>query len=394
MTFPLAGVHVVALEQAVSAPLCTRHLADLGADVVKVERPDGGDFARRYDSVVKGQAAYFVWLNRGKRSIALNLKEPDDRAVLDALLARADVFVHNLGPGAVERLGLGWNALHEKWPRLISCGISGYGMNGPYRDRKAFDLLLQGESGIISTTGTPDQPAKVGISIADICAGMYAFSAILAALYQRERTGEGRLIDVSMLECLAEWMMAPAYHQLYGGKAPERAGMRHNMIVPYGPYRIGDGSWVNLAVQTDGQWERLCRTVLRRPDLVDDPRFRTNESRVRYRTALEPLIEEALASDTRASIQERLDAADVPYGALNDLADLLAHPQLTARDRWFDVESPGGPVQALAPPFNIDGVPRRHGAVPALGEHTDDVRRELGLAPNVDSPHSGPLSKN
>ncbi len=384
MSLPLAGLRVVALEQAVSAPLCTRHLADLGADVVKVERPDGGDFARRYDSVARGQSAYFVWLNRGKRSVVLDLKDSAERSMLDALLARADVFVHNLGPGAVDRLGLGWGTLHERWPRLIWCAISGYGIDGPYRDRKAFDLLLQGESGIIAVTGTPDQPAKVGISIADISAGMYAFSAILAALYERERTGEGRLIDVSMLECLAEWMMAPAYHQLYGGKAPERAGMRHNMIVPYGPYRVGDGSWVNLAVQTEGQWERLCAIVLRRPDLAADPRFRTNELRVRNRDLLEPLIEAALAEDTRRSVQERLDAADVPHGALNDLADLLAHPQLAARGRWLEVDSPSGPIRALAHPLNLAGLPRPAGAVPGLGEHTDEVRRELGLAPNSD----------
>ncbi len=383
MSLPLAGLHVVALEQAVSAPLCTRHLADLGADVVKIERPGGGDFARHYDSVVQGQSAYFVWLNRGKRSVVLDLKDPADRAVLDTLLARADVFVHNLGPGAVDRLGLGWDALHPRWPRLIWCAISGYGLDGPYRDRKAFDLLLQGESGIMAVTGTPDQSAKVGISIADISAGMYAFSAILAALYERQRTGEGRLIDVSMLECLAEWMMAPAYHQLYGGKAPERTGTRHNMIVPYGPYRVGDGSQVNLAVQTEGQWERLCAIVLRRPDLAADPRFRTNELRVRNRATLEPLIEAALAGDTRASVQARLDAADVPHGALNDLADLLAHAQLAARGRWLEVDTPSGPIRALAHPLNLAGLPRPASAVPGLGEHTDEVRRELGLAPDA-----------
>ncbi len=379
MSWPLAGIRVVALEQAVAAPLCTRHLADLGADVVKVERPDGGDFARHYDSVVLGQSAYFVWLNRGKRSVALDVKAPADRALLNALLARADVFVHNLGPGAVERLGLGWEILHARWPRLISCAISGYGPDGPYRDRKAFDLLLQGESGVISVTGTPEAPAKPGISIADICAGMYSFSAVLAALYERERTGLGTLIEVSMLECLAEWMMPPVYHQLYGGTPPPRTGMRHNLIVPYGPYRAGDG-WVNLAVQNEGQWQRLCTVVLRRPGLADDPRYCTNELRVQHRDSLEPLIEEILAADTRASALARLEEADVPYGALNDVADLIAHPQLAARDRWYDVPSPAGPIRAFQPPFNLRGLPRQTGGVPAIGEHTEALRRELGLA--------------
>jgi crotonobetainyl-CoA:carnitine CoA-transferase CaiB-like acyl-CoA transferase len=386
MSWPLAGIRVVALEQAVAAPLCTRHLADLGADVVKVERPDGGDFARHYDSVVQGQSAYFVWLNRGKRSAALNVKDTADRALLDALLARADVFVHNLGPGAVERLDLGWETVHARWPRLISCAISGYGPDGPYRERKAFDLLLQGESGVISITGTPEAPAKPGISISDICAGMYAFSAVLAALYAREHNGGGTLIEISMLECLAEWMMTPVYHQLYGGAPPPRTGMRHNLIVPYGPYRTGDGGWVNLAVQNEGQWRRLCAVVLRRPALADDPRFCSNELRVQHRAALEPLIEEILSADTRAAALARLDEADVPYGALNEVADLIAHPQLAARDRWFDVPSPAGPIRAFTPPFNLRGLPRPTGGVPTLGEHTAALRRELGLAADESSP--------
>lgn len=354
-------------------------MADLGADVVKVERPDGGDFGRRYDSVVKGLSAYFVWLNRGKRSVALELKQPSERAVLDELLSRADVFVHNLGPGAVERLGLDRDTLKQRWPRLITCAISGYGQNGPYRDRKAFDLLLQAESALISVTGTQDEPAKVGISIADICAGMYAFSAVLAALYERARSQEGTFIDVSMLECLSEWMMAPAYHQLYAGKPPERTGMRHNLIVPYGPYRVGDGTWVFLAVQNEGQWERLCVSVLRRPDLFDDPMFRTNELRVRNRAELEPLIERSLARDTQDLVLQRLDAADLPSANLNDVAGLIVHPQLAARGRWFEIQSPAGHVRALAHPLNIDGLPRRAGSVPGLGEHTAEVKRELEL---------------
>ncbi|GAC1314865.1 MAG: CaiB/BaiF CoA-transferase family protein [Chloroflexota bacterium] len=293
-SLPLTGTRIVALEQAVAAPLCTRHLADLGADVIKVE-PAGGEFARRYDAVVNGQASYFVWLNGGKRSAVLDLKSEAGKTALAALLGTADAFVHNLGPGAVDRLGFGWTSLHARWPALISCAISGYGVDGPYRDRKAFDLLLQGESGVTSITGSAEEGAKVGVSIADIAAGMYALSSIMAALLHRQRTGSGRFIDISMLECLTEWMSAPAYYQRYRGETPARAGLRHNTIVPYGPFRISDGSLVNLAVQNDGQWSRLCAVVLQRAELATHPRFTTNELRVRHRTELEPLIEEILA---------------------------------------------------------------------------------------------------
>ena len=372
VTLPLDGVRVVALEQAVAAPLCTRHLADLGADVVKIERPEG-DFARRYDSVVKGQSAYFVWLNRGKRSIALDVSAPADRAVLDALLSRADVFVHNLGPGSVERLGLGWDAVHARWPRLISVSISGYGLEGPYRDRKAYDLLVQSESGVLSVTGSASEPAKVGISIADIAGGLYAFSSILAALRLRDRDGQGRRVDVALLDCLAEWMMSPAYHQMYAGAAPPRTGMRHNTIVPYGPYRCADGS-VTLAVQNERQWTALCEIVLERPELAADPRFATNELRVADRQQLETLIEEVFAAQTRREIEAKLEAADVPFGSLNTVADLVAHPQLSARGKWTEVGSPGGPIRALRPPFGIDA---RMSPVPALNEHADAIRKEL-----------------
>lgn len=373
---PLAGIRVVALEQVVTGPFCTRHLADLGADVVKIERPEGGDLARRYDSVVRGQSAYFVWLNRGKRSIALDVARPDDRAILDALLDRADVFVHNLGPGAVERLGLGWDAVHARWPGLISCSISGYGPDGPYRLRKAYDLLVQAEAGVTAVTGTESEPAKVGISIADIAGGLYACASILAALRLRDADGVGRRIDIALFDCLAEWMMQPMYHQIYGDRAPARTGMRHATIVPYGPYRCADGE-VMLAVQNEGQWERLCRDVLRRPALVDDPRFATNEQRVRARATLEPLIEQALDGVTSREAQERLGAADVPSGARSTVADVVAHPQLAERGRWIDVATPGGPVRALVPPFNIGGVDPVMGAVPALDEHGPAIRREL-----------------
>ena len=376
MTLPLEGIRVVALEQAVAGPLCTRHLADLGADVVKVERPGGGDLARRYDTIVKGQATYFVWLNRGKRSIALDLSRPEDRDTCVALLACADVFVHNLGPGAVERLGFGWETLHSRWPRLISCAISGYGSDGPYRDRKAYDLLVQAESAVTDVTGTVDSPAKVGISIADIGAGLYACTSILAALRVRDRDGEGRRIDVSLFDCLAEWMTVPAYHEMYGGQAPARTGVRHATIVPYGPYRCADGE-VMLGVQNEGQWERLCRLVLRRPALADDPRFATNELRVRARETLEPLIEEAFLPLRRSVAEERLAEGDVPFAARSTVADLVAHPQLESRGRWADVETEGGVVRAIVPPFNIGGSAAPMGAVPRLDQHGQQIRQEL-----------------
>ena len=372
---PLDGTRVVAVEQAVAAPLCTRHLADLGAEVVKVERPEG-DFARRYDTVVRGQSAYFVWLNRGKRSIALDLADEGDRATLDALLARADVFVHNLGPGAIERLGLGWEAVHARWPRLISVSISGYGLDGPYRERKAYDLLVQAESGVVAVTGSPDAPAKVGISIADISGGLYAFAATLAALRQRDRDGQGRRVDVALLDCLAEWMTVPLYDEMYGGAAPERSGLRHATIVPYGPYRCADGT-VLLGVQNERQWTALCDVVLERPGLAADPRFATNEARLRARAELEAIIEEVLGTLARAEVETRLAAADVPFAAVRAVSDVVAHPQLAARGRWAEVATPGGAVRAIVPPFNLGGIEARMAAVPALDADGDAIRREL-----------------
>lgn len=368
MSLPLDGVRVVALEQAVAAPLCTRHLADLGADVVKVERPEG-DFARRYDSVVHGQSAYFVWLNRGKRSIALDVTA--ERATFDALLGTADVFVHNLGPGAVDRLGYGWERLHARWPRLISVGISGFGAEGPYRERKSYDLLVQSESGVISVTGTEEQPVKVGISIADISGGMYALASTLAALRQRDRDGEGRRVEISLFDCLAEWMGSPLYTQLYTGAPPPRTGMRHSTIAPYGPYRCADGE-VTLAVQNERQWSALCDVVLDRPGLAADARFATNELRSRHRRELEAIIEEVFAGATRADVEAKLEAADVPFARLGTVADLAAHPQLASR--WTEVGSPGGPIRALRPPFGMEA---RMAAVPALDEHGSAIRREL-----------------
>ena len=377
---PLAGIRVVAWEHAVAAPLATRHLADLGADVIKVERPGGGDFARAYDSAVHGLSAYFVWLNRGKRSVVLDLKEADGRRAFDRLLERADVFVHNQGPGAAERLGCSYADLKLRNPRLVACSISGYGPDGPHRDRKAYDLLLQGEAGVIDLTGTPEDPAKVGISVADIASGVYAFSSILGALYQRTTSGEGAEIQISMLEALVEWTMPATYVAQYTGHAPERAGTRHNFVVPYGGYRVGDGSSVNLAVQNDGQWRRLCAIVLLRPELADDPRFVSNELRLKNRAELEPLIESLLADDTRASVEARLVEADVPFGTVNSVEDVPKHPQLAARGRWFDIDSPVGELRAFHHPMNIAGLARPPMRVPALGEHTQEVLAELGLA--------------
>lgn len=373
---PLAGIRVIALEQAVAAPFCTRHLADLGADVIKIERPDGGDFARHYDSVVNGQSAYFVWLNRGKRSVALDLATPAGLAAFVRLIGSADVFVHNLGPGALDRLGLGSTIVAARWPRLISCGISGYGVDGPDAQRKGFDLLLQGESGLMATTGTPAEPAKVGISIADISGGMYALASILAALRQRDVAGVGATIEISILDCLAEWMMVPMYYAMYAGAAPPRSGQRHASIVPYGPYATADGS-VNLAVQTQAQWGRLCADVLELPQLVDHPDFATNELRVANRAVLEVRIQEVLGQLPLLTVEDRLVQADVPFGRLNDVAGLVEHPQLRERNRWFEVDAEGGAVRAVVPPFGLTGLPVRRDGIPFLGEHTAEVLAEV-----------------
>jgi itaconate CoA-transferase len=373
---PLTGIRVVALEQAVAAPFCSRHLADLGADVVKVERPDGGDFARGYDDALHGLSAYFAWLNRGKRSIVLDLKQAPDLEVLRRLLARADVFLHNLIPGAVERLGLGFDALHALHPGLIWCGISGYGPDGPYRDKKAYDLLVQGESAVMELTGSPEQPAKVGVAVGDIGSGMYAYSSILAALLQRGRTGQGTRIDISMLECLAEWMTQPLYVFHGTGVVLPRAGVRHAAVVPYGLYGCADGA-VNFGIQNDREFARFCREVLEAPGLASDERFSTNTARVRNRVPLEGLIEAWFAARTRAEVLAALDRAGIASGAVNDVAALRRHPQLAARGRWMEVDSPVGPIPALLPPHNLQGAAPRAGRVPALGEHTRQILEEL-----------------
>jgi formyl-CoA transferase len=374
----LEGITVVALEQAVAAPFATRQLADLGARVIKIERPGGGDFARRYDTTVGGNSSYFVWLNRGKESLELDLKDASSGPVLDALLARADVFVQNLAPGAAARLGLDAATLAARFPHLIHCSISGYGDGGPDGRRKAYDLLIQSEVGLLSVTGTPDEPARVGISIADISAGMYAFSGVLAALYERERTGTVRAVTVSLLDALAEWMSQPAYFATYGGRAAARSGARHPSIAPYGPFSASDGRTVFLGVQTEEEWLALCRDVLGEPALAHDPRFATNVARVENRAALDALVGAYVLSRTADEIAAALEAAGIANARMNEAQDLLSHPQLVRRGRLADVGVPGGTMTALRPPLELAGFESPMSAVPAPGEHTARILRELG----------------
>jgi itaconate CoA-transferase len=381
---PLTGLTVVTLEHAVAAPLATRHLADLGARVIKVERPGVGDFARAYDARVAGLASHFVWTNRSKESVTLDLKHGDARQVLKRLIARADVLVQNLAPGAAARLGLSFEALAPAHPRLIVCDISGYGDDprrpGPYRDKKAYDLLIQSEAGFLSITGTPQAPAKAGISIADIAAGMYAFSGILAALIERGRTGRGRRIDVSMLEAMAEWMGYPMYYAFDGAQPPPRAGAAHATIYPYGPFPTGDGRTVMLGLQNEREWAAFCERVLQRPELAADARFRCNAARTAARDALRAIIVEAFAGLTAEQVIERLERAQIANAQMNDMHDLWRHAQLAARARWTQVDSPSGPVPALLPPGATPEQPARMDPIPALGAHTDAILRELGYA--------------
>ncbi|MBI4902696.1 MAG: CoA transferase [Acidobacteria bacterium] len=369
---PLSGIRVVALEQAVAAPFCSRQLADMGADVIKIERPGSGDFARHYDAAILGQSAHFVWLNRGKRSVVIDLKTSAGRDACARLIKDADVFVHNLAPGGVEDFGLGYDAMRATNPRLIWCGISGYGPDGPYRDRKAYDLLIQAEAGVMSLTGTADEPAKAGVSIADIAAGLYAYSSILTALYRRERTGEGARIDISMLECLAEWATPQLYTWMGTGRLPERAGARHSTIVPYGAYPCQDGR-VNLAIQNDGEWQAFCGVALQRPELAADPRFHTVAARLENRRELEAIIESQWRDEPCERVLARLHEAQIATGNLNDMSAVQHHQQLRARGRWAEVPSAAGPIPALLPPHNIQGVAPVMGRVPELGEHTAQV---------------------
>jgi itaconate CoA-transferase len=378
MTRPLDGITVVSLEHAIAAPFCTRQLADLGARVIKVERPGGGDFARDYDSRVKGLASHFVWTNRSKESLTLDLKQPGALAALKELLGQADVLVQNLAPGAAARMGLSFDALSEQHPKLIVCDISGYGEDGPYRDKKAYDLLIQSEAGFLSVTGTPDEPSKAGNSIADIAAGMYAYTSILSALLLRGKTGQGSHIDVSMLESLAEWMSYPMYYAFDGAPPPPRSAAAHASIYPYGPFAAGDGGSVMLGLQNEREWKLFCEGVLQDAALASDPRFDSNARRNEHRAALQAIILEVFARLSTEQVLQRLDAAQIANARMNDMAGLWAHPQLKARGRWQEVGSPAGDILALLPPGRSNAFDYRMDAVPAVGQHTEAILRELG----------------
>jgi crotonobetainyl-CoA:carnitine CoA-transferase CaiB-like acyl-CoA transferase len=369
---------VVSLEQAIAAPYATRQLADLGARVIKVERPGAGDFARGYDHRVNGLSSHFVWVNRNKESLTLDVKDPRGREVLGRLLAAADVFVQNLAPGAAARLGLAADELHATHPRLVVCDISGYGHGGPYEEMKAYDLMVQSEAGLVSVTGAPNAPAKVGISVSDIAAGMYAYSGVLAALLERGRTGRGSVVDVSMLEATVEWMGFPLYYSYDGAPPPPRAGAAHATIYPYGPFVAGDGQAVMMAIQNEREWAAFCARFLGRPELADHPDYASNAQRDAHRGPLGELIAARFAELTAAAATELLAAVPVAFARVNSMADVWAHPQLAARGRWHEVGTPAGPVPALAPPGLVDTAPRMD-AVPALGEHTRPILVELGL---------------
>jgi crotonobetainyl-CoA:carnitine CoA-transferase CaiB-like acyl-CoA transferase len=378
MTRPLDGITVVSLEHAVAAPFASRQLADLGARVIKVERPGSGDFARGYDQRVKGQSSHFTWINRSKESLALDLKHPLALQALMQLLARADVLVQNLAPGASARMGLSYEALKEHNPRLIVCDISGYGADGPYRDKKAYDLLIQSEAGFLSITGTPEAPSKAGISVADIAAGMYAYSNILSALLLRATTGEGSHVDVSMLEAMGEWMGYPMYYAFDGAPPPPRTGASHASIYPYGPFTAGDGSTVMLGLQNEREWKAFCDSVLQRPEVATDARFCSNAQRNAHRDALQTLILQEFCALSAAQLVERLDAAGIANARVNDMAGLWAHPQLAARERWRDVDTPAGPGPALLPPGVNSAFDYHMDAVPAVGQHNTAILAELG----------------
>jgi itaconate CoA-transferase len=377
---PLEGLTVVGLEQVIAGPFCTRQLADLGARVIKIERPGEGDAARGYDRTVRGLSSHFVWVNRSKESLALDVKHPRAAEILDRLLARADVFVQNLAPGAAERLGLGAERLRARYPKLIWCGISGYGPAGPYAAKKAYDLLVQCETGLLSVTGSPDAPAKAGIPVADIAAGMYAFTSILAALIRREREGVGATLDITMFESLGEWMGFPAYYTAYGGEPPPRSGAYHATIVPYGPFRAGDGRTVFLSVQNEREFARFCEIVLGDAALAADPRFSSGPARQANRAAMHARIERVFAGLSCAEVLRRLEAADIANAELRDMHGFWQHPQIEARARRATIATPAGAIEALKPPFNLDRFEARMDAVPALGAHTRAILAELGYA--------------
>ena len=377
---PLDGVKVITLEHAIAAPFCTRQLADLGARVIKIERPGVGDFARAYDERVHGMASHFVWCNRSKESLTLDVKAPQAQGIFERLLEDTDVLVQNLAPGAAERLGLSYEALHDKYPRLIVCNISGYGSDGPYRDMKAYDLMIQSESGFLSITGGPDTPAKAGCSIADIAAGMYAYTNILSALLQRSKTGLGREIDVSMLESMVEWMTYPLYYAFDGASPPPRAGAAHATIYPYGPFPAGDAKTVMLGLQNEREWGVFCSLVLLEPEIAVDPRFSSNSRRVAAREELREIIVTAFSKLTSEEVISRLDSAQIANARMNDMPDVWSHPQLKERNRWVNVDSPAGSIPALLPPGVSTASDVRLDAVPALGQHTEALLNELGFS--------------
>lgn len=377
---PLEGLTVVSIEQAVAAPFATRQLADLGARVIKVERPGAGDFARDYDETVKGMSSHFVWLNRSKESIALDLKTAAGRAAMQALVAKADVFVQNLAPGAAERLGLGAGTLRAKHPGLIHVSVSGYGMGGPYTNKKAYDLLVQCEAGLVSISGSADEPAKVGISVADIAAGMYAYTGVLTALLRKGRTGQGATVEISMLEALGEWMGFPMYYAWYGGKPPARSGASHAAIAPYGPFPCAGGEQVFLGIQNEREWAVFCDKVIGRSELATDERFVTNSLRVTHRQDLTDEIAKAFNGLSADEAIERLEEAGIANARLRDLAGLVGHEQLAARNRWREVDTPVGPIKALLPPATLDGDEPMMGPIPAPGQHTEQILAELGLS--------------
>jgi len=377
---PLEGITVVALEQVIAGPFATRQLAELGARVIKIERPGSGDAARGYDRTVKGLSSHFVWTNRSKESLSLDVKHPEAKEILERLVARADVLVQNLAPGAIERLGLGATQLRARHPRLVWCGISGYGPAGPYAEKKAYDLLVQCEAGLLSVTGTPDTPAKAGIPVADIAAGMYALSAILAALLRRSRTGQGATLDITMFEALGEWMGFPAYFTAYGGSQPPRSGAHHATIAPYGPFATGDGGSVFLSVQNEREFARFCELVLRQQALSSDPRFAGAPARMENRDALQREIERVFSALSAAQVLERLEQAGIANARLNSMAEFWRHPQLVARGRWAKVGSPAGELDALRPPFNLSEFAPRMDPIPALGEHSRTILAELGYS--------------
>lgn len=379
---PLQNITVVTLEHAIAAPLCTRHLADLGARVIKVERPDGGDFARGYDKRMRGLSSHFVWVNRSKESLTLNLKQERALTILKQLVAGADVFVQNLGPGATARLGLDYPTLKETHPKLIVCDISGYGDSGPYTHKRAYDLLIQSEAGLLSITGSPDQPAKSGLSIADIAAGMYAYSSILAALLERHRTGRGSHLAISMLEAMSEWMSYPLYYSIDGQSPPARTGAAHASIFPYGPFVCGDGKTVMLGLQNEREWSTFCTKVLQRPALASDPQYAGNANRLQHRAKMQAIIDETFAALTSSQVIERLEQAQIANAQMNDLKGLWDHPQLKARNCWVTINTPAGSVPSLLPPHSMAGEsdPPRMDAVPALGEHTGAILKEIGLS--------------